>query len=259
MGRRRYNAKGYNKIFKRVEKKYLLTQQQHDELLERWKEHLEPDEFPHSQISNIYYDTVNDDLIRKSIDKPVYKEKLRLRTYGTASLEGNAFLELKKKFKGVVYKRRMMMPLEKAKQFLDDGILPEEDSQIVREIDYCLNWYHLVPRMFIYYDRDSYRGIEDPDIRITFDTNIQGRRDNLQLEKNLPGEPLSEEPFWVMEIKVPLAYPLWLSQTLTELRIFPTPFSKFGHLYKKEKRGWVPKVSRSTNQYSQEEKIEKEN
>lgn len=242
MGRKGFTAKGYNKIFKRVEKKYILTSEQHDELLKRWEEYIEPDEYPHSQISNIYYDTEDDNLIRKSIEKPVYKEKLRLRTYGKASLEGNSFLELKKKYKGVVYKRRLMMPLEKAKRFLDEGILPEEDNQIVKEIDYCLKWYHLVPRMFVYYDRDSFRGKEDPDIRITFDTNIQGRREDLQLEKNLPGELLSEEPFWVMEIKVPMAYPQWLIQTLMELKIYPTSFSKYGHLYKKEKRGWIPKI-----------------
>lgn len=230
-------GKSYNKIFKRVEKKYLLTPQQHDLLLERWKEYLEPDEFPHSEISNIYYDTVDNELIRKSIDKPVYKEKLRLRTYGKVSLDSNSFLELKKKYKGIVYKRRMMLPLRKAIEFLDEGKMPEESTQIMREIDYCIKRYQLVPSMFIYYERDSYRGVENPELRITFDTKIQSRREELQLEKNLPGELLSEEEFWIMEIKAPMAYPLWLSRSLTELGIYPQPFSKYGHIYKKEKVG----------------------
>lgn len=228
-------GQGYNKIFKRIEKKYVLSSQQHDRLLNRWKDYLEPDEFPHSQISNIYFDTADDELIRKSIDKPLYKEKLRLRTYGEVSLDSDSFLELKKKYNGIVYKRRMMLPLRSAKQFLEEGILPEEDHQIIREIDYCVKWYHLLPRLFLYYERDSYRAIEDPDIRITFDTKIQSRREELQLEKNLRGEPLSEEEFWVMEIKVPMAYPLWLSRALTELKIYPTSFSKYGEIYKKEK------------------------
>lgn len=229
-------GKGYGKIFKRVEKKYLLTPEQHDLLLERWSSYLEPDEFPHSRISNIYFDTADDALIRKSIEKPCYKEKLRLRTYGEVSLDSNSFVELKKKYKGVVYKRRMMLPLRSAKQFLEEGRMPEEDSQIIREIDYCVKWYHLVPRLFVYYERDSYRGVDDHNIRITFDTKIQSRREELQLEKNLPGEPLSEEEFWIMEIKVPMAYPLWLSRTLTELKIYPTSFSKYGQIYKKEKK-----------------------
>lgn len=229
-------GKGYNRIFKRVEKKYLLTPEQHDILLERWAEYIEPDEFAHSRISNIYFDTEDDRLIRKSIDKPCYKEKLRLRAYGDVTLDSDTFVELKKKYKGVVYKRRMMLPLRNAKQFLEEGVRPEEDSQIIREIDYCVKWYRLVPRLFIYYERDSYRGQSDPDIRITFDTNIESRRDDLQLEKNLRGEPLSGEAFWIMEIKVPTAYPLWLSRTLTELKIFPVSFSKYGQIYKKEKR-----------------------
>lgn len=239
MARKAFGGKGYNKIFKRVEKKYKLTPKQHDELLERISEYIEPDLFPHSQISNIYYDTVDDDLIRISIDKPVYKEKLRLRTYGTPSLDGEAFLELKKKYKGVVYKRRLMMPLGEAEKFLNEGILPTADNnkQIVKEIDYCLKLHKLVPKMFIYYDRDSFKAKEDENIRITFDTNIQGRRDNLQLEKNLPGEPLSEEPFWIMEVKVPYAYPEWLIRNLNEMKIYPSPFSKYGSLYKKEKTG----------------------
>lgn len=225
----------YSNIFKRVEKKYLLTPQQHDMLLKRWKDYIEPDVFPHSQISNIYYDTPDDVLIRKSIEKPYYKEKFRMRAYGEISLDSDVFLELKKKYKGVVYKRRIRLPLTKAKKFLEEGIAPEEDSQILREIDYCVKWNHLIPRIFIYYERDSYRAIENPDIRITFDTKIQSRRDKLELESNLRGELLEPEEFWVMEIKVPMAYPLWLSRTLSELQIYPVSFSKYGQIYVKER------------------------
>lgn len=227
-------AKNYTNIFKRVEKKYLLTPQQHDMLLERWKDYIEPDFFPHSRISNIYFDTQDDALIRQSIEKPCYKEKLRLRAYGEVSLDSDSFLELKKKYKGVVYKRRVMLPLREAKRFLEEGISPKENNQILREIDYCVKWYHLIPRIFIYYERDSYRCIENPDIRITFDTKIQSRRDNLELESNPKGDLLSSEELWVMEIKVPMAYPLWLSRTLSELKIYPVSFSKYGQIYTKE-------------------------
>lgn len=225
----------YTNIFKRVEKKYVLTPKQHDMLLECWRDYIEPDVFPHSRISNIYFDTPDDELIRKSIEKPSYKEKLRLRAYGEVSLDSDSFLELKKKYKGIVYKRRMMLPLREAKKFLEEGILPEENNQILREIDYCVKWHHLIPRIFIYYERDSYRVIGNPDIRITFDTKIQSRRENLKLESNLGGELLEQEEFWVMEIKVPTAYPLWLSQTLSALKIYPVSFSKYGQIYKKER------------------------
>lgn len=228
-------GKEYNHIFMRVEKKYLLTPEQHDLLLERWAEYINSAPFAHSRISNIYFDTKDDLLIRKSLDKPCYKEKLRLRAYGDVTPDSDSFVELKKKYKGIVYKRRMMLPLKNARQFLEDRVMPEESSQILREIDYCMRRYHLVPRLFIRYERDSYQAIQDSNIRITFDTNIESRRQDLQLEKNLRGEPLSEKDFWIMEIKVPLAYPLWLSRSLTELKIFPTSFSKYGQIYKKEK------------------------
>lgn len=228
-------GKKYDSAFMRVEKKYLLTPTQHDMLLERWAEYIEPNEFAHSLVSNIYFDTEDDQLIRKSIEKPCYKEKLRLRTYGDVTSDSDAFIELKKKYKGIVYKRREMLPLRAAELFLEEQVIPEGNSQVIREIDYCVKRYHLVPRLFISYERDSYQGIEDPNIRITFDTNIQSRRQELQLSKNLKGEPLSKQAFWIMEIKVPMAYPLWLSHSLTELKLFPTSFSKYGQIYKKEK------------------------
>lgn len=229
-------AQSYGNIFQRVEKKYLLTQEQHNQLLDAWKEYLEPDLFPHSKISNIYFDTEDDELIRRSIDGPRYKEKLRLRTYGEASLDGASFLEIKKKYKGVVYKRRIMLPLREAKAYLEEGEYPDEDSQILHEIDYFLKWYHPIPKLFLSYERDSFRGIREDEVRITFDTDIQSRRDELQLEKNLGGKPLNNENLWIMEVKVSMAYPLWLTNVLADLHIYPTSFSKYGQVYKNERK-----------------------
>lgn len=226
---------GYGKIFERYEKKYILSREQKQKLLERIEEYIEPDLYPHSEISNIYYDTDDNELIRRSLDKPKYKEKLRLRTYGTADLESNAFIEIKKKYNGVVYKRRIMMKLQEAVEYLEHGKKPAQQSQILSEIDYFMNMYQPKPSLFLFYERDSYKGKNDLDLRITFDTNIQSRRDNLQLEKNLPGEKLLEDGVYVMEIKVPQAYPMWLVKALTELHVYPTSFSKYGRIYQKEK------------------------
>ncbi len=228
-------AFNYGKIFQRYEKKYVITEEQRQQLMEKIGEYIEPDAFPHSEICNIYYDTAENELIRRSMDKPPYKEKLRLRTYGTATLEGNSFIEIKKKHKGIVYKRRVMLPLKEAVDFLDRGIKPEQGSQILSELEYFMKLYQPKPSLFLSYSRDSYKGKAEDGVRITFDTNIQSRRTELQLEKNLPGELLLEEGIYVMEIKVPQAYPLWLSGALTELRIFPTSFSKYGNVYRKEK------------------------
>ncbi len=228
-------GKKYGKIFQRYEKKYVINEEQKEQLMQRIEEYIEPDLFPHSQISNIYYDTDDNDLIRRSLDKPKYKEKLRLRTYGTAKLDGSSFIEIKKKYNGIVYKRRVMMPLQEAVAYLDEGKRPEKESQILLEIDHFLAHHQPKPKLFLYYDRDSFKGKYDSEVRITFDTNIQSRREDLHLEKNLPGEKLLEDGLYVMEIKVPEAYPMWLSQALSELRIYPTSFSKYGNVYRKEK------------------------
>ena len=205
-------GQGYGSIFERFEKKYLLTEEQHTKLLARIDGYIEPDLFPHSKISNIYYDTEDNELIRRSVEKPCYKEKLRLRTYGTV----------------------VMLTLREARAYLDDGKKPDAHGQILDEIDYFLNWYKPVPRLFLSYERDSFRGREEQELRITFDTNIQSRRDELKLEKNLSGQVLLEENTWIMEIKVPQAYPIWLTRTLSDLSIYPVSFSKYGTVYRKE-------------------------
>ncbi len=235
MGKVKAQGKAYGKIFQRYEKKYMINEEQRQKLMEKIQDYIEPDAFPHSDISNIYYDTDDSELIRRSLDKPKYKEKLRLRTYGTATLDGPAFIEIKKKYAGIVYKRRVMMTLREAKEYLNEGKKSGKSGQILSELDYFMNFYEPKPRLFLYYERDSYKGVEDAEVRITFDTNIQSRRENLALEQNLPGEVLLEKGMYIMEIKVPQAYPMWLTKALAELHIYPTSFSKYGTVYRKEK------------------------
>ena len=142
--------------FMRYEKKYLITAAEKDELLAEIGEFLIPDTHGRSTICSLYLDTDDFLLIRNSIDAKVYKEKLRLRSYGTPSRDDKVFLEIKKKYKGVVYKRRISLTLEQAENYINNGIRPEE-SQIMREIDYAMRLYkHPVPRMLIAYDRDAY-------------------------------------------------------------------------------------------------------
>lgn len=225
-------AYGYS--FKRVEKKYLLTEEQKRLLMEKIADFVEPDLFPHSDISNIYYDTVDNELIRRSMDKPIYKEKLRLRTYGIVAADSQAFIEIKKKYKGIVYKRRVMLPLQEAEGYLNDGRRPAAWSQVLEEVDYFRQCYHPIPRLFLSYERDSFVARDEFEVRITFDTNLRSRREELQLEKNLGGQALLEKDTWIMEIKVPMAYPLWLTKALSELKLYPISFSKYGTVYCRE-------------------------
>lgn len=223
-------------VFKRVEKKYMVEKDTFPILMERLLEHMNVDQYGIHTICNIYYDTDQYDLIRASLEKPVYKEKFRVRSYGVPNASDNVFLEIKKKYKGVVYKRRMVMDLEASKKFLREGVPPEEESQIQNEIQYFMKYYEPEPKVFIAYDRMALFGKEDKELRITFDTNIRSRDYDLELESGDHGELLLERGEHLMEIKIAGAMPLWLSSLLTELSIYPASFSKYGNVYKKKIR-----------------------
>lgn len=217
--------------FQRLEKKYVLTPVQHQALFAKLSPYLREDEFGQSTICNMYYDTKHYDLITQSLQKPPYKEKLRLRSYGIPKEDTIVYLEIKKKCKGVVNKRRVGMTLQEARTYLQDGIKPKKDSQILAEIDYFLSFYEPIPKVYLAYDRAPYVCALDPSIRITFDQNIRRRYDHLDLGYGDEGETILAEGMTLMEIKVPDAYPLWLTRMLSELEIYPVSFSKYGKVF----------------------------
>lgn len=219
-------------IFQRYEKKYLLTKSMYDAFLEATQSYIQVDTYGKHTICNIYYDTDNHELIRTSIEKPKYKEKLRLRSYGVPKQEDKVYLELKKKYKGIVYKRRVSLTLKEAEAYLNHGIKPSKEHQILREIDYFIALYQPKPKLYLAYDRVAYFGKEDPNVRITFDHNIRSREIDLSLSKGDKGKSLLDEMQYLMEIKVEGAMPIWLCRILSELEIYPTSFSKYGNIYK---------------------------
>ncbi len=221
--------------FERIEKKYLLNKAQYTALQERIKNHVMLDEYGLHTICNIYYDTEGFDLIRSSLEKPVYKEKLRLRSYGIPSKDSKVFLEIKKKYDGVVYKRRISLTLREAYDYLSNRIRPAEDnSQIFKEIDYFMKFYDPQEAMYIAYDRMAYFGILDNSFRMTIDTNIRSRDYDLKLEHGDYGETLLAPDTYLMEVKAAGAMPMWLTVSLSALKIYPESFSKYGRIYEKE-------------------------
>lgn len=220
--------------FKRYEKKYLLSAEKYETLFARLNGLIEPDEYFASTVCSIYYDTDDYELIRKSIEKPVYKEKLRLRSYNAATPESKVFVELKKKYKGVVYKRRVSMKAREAEEYLAMRAPAPKDSQIVHEIDWFLKTNRPTPKAFIACDREAYVAKDDHELRITFDHNIRWRDYDLSITSGDEGEPITEPGEVLMEIKIPGAAPLWLAALLSELETYPTSFSKYGTAYKKE-------------------------
>jgi hypothetical protein len=220
-------------VFERCEKKYLLSETQYQALMRQLTDYVKADRYGVHTIGNIYYDTDDFSIIRASIEKPLYKEKLRLRCYGVPRPDSTVFLELKKKFKGIVYKRRAEMTLSQAQRYLQTGEKPAGSGQILDEIDWFLKRYRPGPKVYIAYDRLALYGKEDPELRITFDRNIRFRDNALDLAKGPWGTPLLESGQVLMEIKLCGAMPLWLAKALSELKLFPVTYSKYGVCYKR--------------------------
>ena len=217
--------------FKRYEKKYLLTRGQYLAMLNGMAPYMKPDEHPRYSISNVYYDTADYNLIRASLEKPVYKEKLRMRSYGVPGSRDTVFVEIKKKYDGVVYKRRITMEMRDAPLYLC-GARKGDGSQISREIDWFLRFYRPVPKAFIAYDREAYAAADGGELRITFDTNLRARANDLDLRLGDGGVPLLPDGLYLMEIKIPGTAPLWLARLLSDNGIFSASFSKYGAYYK---------------------------
>ncbi len=218
-------------IFRRYELKYLISPEQMQAVLQAMKPHMAPDPYGQTTIRNIYFDTPNYRLIRRSLEKPAYKEKLRLRSYQRAQGNDRVFVELKKKYQGVVYKRRLSLGYGEAMAWLCGGDR-EADSQIAREVDYFRRFYReLRPAMFLSYERQAFFAADGSDFRVTFDQNILARQNMLCLSAPIYGTPLLPEGKVLMELKCPGAMPLWMAQTLSREGIFKTSFSKYGVAY----------------------------
>lgn len=218
--------------FERYEKKYLITPDQQARILSAARPYMKEDEYGRYSICNVYYDTDDFSLIRASLEKPVYKEKLRVRSYGVPADDDRVFVEIKKKCGGVVYKRRVVMMAKDAPGYLSGDAALSPGGQISREIDYFQSFHRTAPQVFIGYDRTAMAGIENEALRVTFDTNIRWRDSMLDLRSGDGGMLILPQDTVLMEIKIPGAMPLWLTRLLSSMSVFPTSFSKYGECYR---------------------------
>ncbi|MEG0894891.1 MAG: polyphosphate polymerase domain-containing protein [Oscillospiraceae bacterium] len=221
-------------VFKRYEIKYLITKEEKEELLNLMKLYMHEDDYGKSTICNIYFDTPDSLLIRRSLEKPIYKEKFRVRSYGVANDDSKVFVEIKKKYKSVVYKRRVSLTQCEAMSYICDGVFPSKRNQITDEIDYFLSLYKdLIPKVFLSYEREALYSKTDSDFRITFDENILWRDYDLSLCKGVYGDSILQKDMVLMEIKTANAIPIWMANFLSAHKIYKTSFSKYGNAYLK--------------------------
>lgn len=220
------------KVFQRYEIKYLLDREQKEAVICAITEHMDPDSYGRSTIRNLYYDTDTYRLVRRSLERPIYKEKLRVRSYHTAKPDDEVFIELKKKYQSVVYKRRINMREREAADYMAGKIPAPNPCQITDEIDYFRRFYEtLAPRVFLSYERDAFYEKNGSGFRMTFDENILWRTTDLSLEAGIYGENILKPGQTLMELKSPGAIPLWMVDVLGGLRLQKISFSKYGSAY----------------------------
>ena len=220
-------------VMQRVEWKYILSAEQTEFFCERLKGHMEPDAYGLTTISSLYYDTPDRKLICASIEKPAFKEKIRLRAYGRATNETPVYLELKRKAFGIVYKRRIRATVPEVKRFFAGELDLDEKGQIDREITYFRDYYKkLEPACMILYDRIAYYE-PDGDLRLTIDRNPRYRTDALSFDHAPVGIPLLAPGDTILEVKVQNTIPLWLVRILSEGRIKRGSISKYGEAYRR--------------------------
>ena len=222
-------------IFNRVEQKYVLTKEQYKKIFLEIEPYLEKDYYYQSKICNLYFDNENNDFIINSLEKPIFKEKIRIRSYGVPNLEDIVFLERKGKYNGVVFKRRIEIKLLDLYKYLETGEIKDKyNNQVMKEMDYIIKKFDLKPKIFIGYDRLSYYDKNNINFRVTFDSNLRSREDELLLELGDNGN-LYKKDLIIMEVKSLQSIPLWFIKVLSDNNIYSNSFSKYGEIYRKKK------------------------
>ncbi len=218
--------------FKRYELKYKLTKEQYGLLITAMPNEMQLDQYGRHKISNIYFDTEDYRVIRHSLEKPKYKEKLRIRCYGEPSESTIVFIELKKKFNGIVYKRRVYSEQSKVFSYLCTGEKTVEQSQILREIDYFKKSYdEIKPKVYLSYEREAFFSTLDENFRLTFDFNIRARSSDVSLFSSDDDMEVLPTNYVLLEVKTVRGLPNWFLQFLGDNKIYKTSFSKYGTAY----------------------------
>lgn len=232
----------YQAVFERYEMKYLISKEQKQAVLDAISEYMCPDRYGKSTVRNIYYDTDDYILARHSIVKPDFKEKLRIRSYTRADDKSEVFVELKRKYDHIVYKRRMALPNRDAMKWMaGDRSREIEDechavsNQVTDEIEYFCNMYKsLKPVLYLSYEREAYAMRDGSDFRVTFDCSIKSRDYDISLESEVYGTDLLDEDMVLMELKASGGIPMWMAEILSKEHIYKISFSKYGKAYSEQ-------------------------
>lgn len=239
--------------FERYELKFQVPKEKKILLEAIIRQHMDEDKFcvngQKYLIRNIYYDTSDNILIHFSTTKPViHKEKLRARKYGSiGDGKDKVFLEIKKKTKGIVSKRRVKLTEQELNDFIDHKIIPKRDNyfdnQVLKEMLYFISIYDVKPAVYISYERLAFFDRIDPTFRITFDDCVMSRREDFTFDSTKECRSLLQKDMYLMEVKIVNGMPFWFARALSELKIYSSSFSKYGTEYRLTVQGGNKKCS----------------
>ncbi len=225
--------------FQRREKKIIMDSSLLPDILQTVSEFMNPDSYnlngiPYD-ICNIYFDNGNRDVTRHSVSKPFFKEKLRLRCYGIPTEDSKVFFELKKKTAKIGTKRRAVLSLNDYYRFLSEGYVDPSsqyiNKRVLAEIANFIDTYSAEPSVYLSYKRIAFFGKEDPNLRLTFDTEIRTRNYDLRPELGIYGELLLPKDKTIAEIKFSGAAPMWFAALMSKHGLEFSPYSKIGKEY----------------------------
>lgn len=224
------------KQFKRKETKYIVDKKTFELLEKELRQYMMADEFATSTITNIYFDNEDFDMIQDSLAKKNGREKIRMRVYdATPSESSQAFLEIKKKENKIGYKYRLTSNPVSVTNYIENGVIDStiKDDKVTSELEMLRERYGTIkPKKYIYYDRVSYKGIEDKKVRLTIDKNLLYRDYDVDAMEGKFGKNLLDPTKVIMEVKVPEERPEWLVALLEKYQIEKQSFSKYGNAYK---------------------------
>ncbi|MBQ6396095.1 polyphosphate polymerase domain-containing protein [Candidatus Saccharibacteria bacterium] len=240
-----------DRTIERTEEKYLISKSTKTNLLKLISKHLEKDQSIKEQVLRLYFDTKHSDLALRSMERPEFREKIRVRAYNVPKRSSPVFFEVKSKvdlgLKKLGNKRRLVLPLKDFYAFLNKGENLEllaarasendpQQLQVARELTYLFSYYQLEPKVIVSADRTAYTEKNNINFRLTFDERLRFRETDLRLEKGSAGEkffsgPNKSEENIVMEVKTMNSMPLWFVSALSELKIYSVRFSKYGKIY----------------------------
>lgn len=229
-------------VFNRYELKYIVNKALYKELLQALQGHVfmdkHGDQDGYYMVMNLYYDTADHLFFNETVNRQQFRQKLRLRGYNHINRDSNVFLEIKKKYRGVVYKRRTLLKLPEAYAFLADTLSKKDyslydasNTQILGEVDFLKQFYQLEPKVIVSYDRQAFQGIHEEDLRVTFDRNLLKRETDLRIESRSDGELFMDPSLYVLEVKVNDRIPLWLSHILNDFQCWRQGYSKYTSSY----------------------------